>query len=279
MFPDAPYLWELFVFIGLVAGMAVFFRVAVREGMSGGARDFYFKLILVSVGAGMVFGMVFQFIYDLFENGAELFALYDSGEEAPGTTFLGGLLGGCVVFLIGNFAAAKPETRRECWIVLRAFAPALCAAHFFGRIGCFMAGCCYGEETHGFLGVWFPAGSYAAEEHNAGAAIRLLPTQLIEAAFLLALFCVCVKLIRDSFIIYLFSYGIFRFIIEFFRWDDRGSFLWQNVLSPSQIMSLAMLLCAGILLYVRMKYGRYPGKKPDPQSGSALSVNSSLEVD
>ena len=61
--------------------------------------------------------------------------------------------------------------------------PEIAIAQGFGRIGCFLAGCCYGRKTDSFLGVIFPEGSMAP------AGVKLLPTQLFMSAgdFLIAL--------------------------------------------------------------------------------------------
>ena len=83
-------------------------------------------------------------------------------------------------------------------------------AHGLGRVGCFLAGCCYGKETTSILGVTFPKGSTAyflyGPNHN------VLPTQLFEAIFLFILFIILFFMKKNQFITYLFSYGIFRFL-------------------------------------------------------------------
>ena len=81
------------------------------------------------------------------------------------------------------------------------------------------------------------------------------PTQLYEAAFLLILFAVCSYLLlkkqfRHNMTVYLIGYGIFRFLIEFIRGDDRGKLF--GLLSPSQFWSLGMVIL-GVLLYFGME--------------------------
>ncbi|NUM87830.1 MAG: prolipoprotein diacylglyceryl transferase [Bdellovibrionales bacterium] len=106
-------------------------------------------------------------------------------------------------------------------------------AHAFGRLGCFFAGCCYGKPTDSFFGVRFPNMLH-----------RVYPTQLFESLFLFLLFGVLYYLVFErrsyqAFAIYLFSYGVFRFGIEFIRGDHRGVFVGS--LSPSQTLSLVMV--------------------------------------
>ncbi len=139
---------------------------------------------------------------------------------------------------------------------------------FFGRLGCFLNGCCFGLHTDSFMGVHFPKGSAAfAELANAGVVDRakdmetpaLLPTQLFESFFSLALFLYLYLYLRkhkkyDGQIIVHFVtlYAVFRFVVEFFRNDNRGLFF--NMLSSSQIISLVMLAGAALLWHsVRRK--------------------------
>ena len=113
-------------------------------------------------------------------------------------------------------------------------------AHGFGRIGCFFAGCCYGVPTDSFLGVTFPGHSHAVH-----------PTMLYEAAFLFILFGVFTFLLfkydfKHNMSLYLVSYGIFRFLLEFIRGDHRGELL--GFISPSQTWS-ALMVVLGVALY------------------------------
>lgn len=148
---------------------------------------------------------------------------------------------------------------------------------FFGRIGCFLNGCCFGIETHSFLGVSFPKGSAAfAELANAGIVDRardvktppLLPTQLFESVFSLLLFFYLYFYLRkrkeyDGQVIlhFVILYAIFRFVIEFFRNDNRGIFF--NLLSSSQIISLVMIAVASLLWYSIRKKGVKDVSKAD----------------
>ena len=93
----------------------------------------------------------------------------------------------------------------------------------------------------------------------------MLPTQLFEAAFELMLFLLMVLLYKRlssyNLALYLTAYGIFRFVLEFYRGDSRGA--TGISLSPSQLMSL-ILLVAGvcILLYQKGIWPRRPATPP-----------------
>ena len=130
--------------------------------------------------------------------------------------------------------------------------PGVALAQGFGRLGCFMAGCCYGAETDSVLGVVFPAGSMAP------AGVKLWPTQLFSAVgdFILCviLLLLAQKKSRRGMILglYLAFYSVGRFIVEFFRNDARG---FVGALSTSQFISIFILAAAVLVLL-------YTGKRP-----------------
>ena len=135
-------------------------------------------------------------------------------------------------------------------------------AQGFGRIGCFLAGCCYGRPTDSVFGVVFP------EDSLAPAGIKLIPTQLISAVgdfaiaiILIILADVVFEKAKESSLkaktgfgmvsgdigcIYMFLYGIGRFLVEFLRNDVRGT---VGNLSTSQFISL-FIVAGSIILYV-----------------------------
>ncbi|MGI6711055.1 MAG: prolipoprotein diacylglyceryl transferase [Bacilli bacterium] len=188
--------------------------------------------ILIVIAISLVFAylgaILFDALFHFIETG--IFKLY-------GLTFFGGLFFGIISFLILSKFILKEE-KGNILNLLNLFTPPILIAHAIGRLGCFMAGCCYGIETNSFLGVHFP---YLEE------GVKVLPTQLFESLFLVSLFIVLKYLVKKKeFIIYAISYGIFRFLIEFLRGDDRGSFIF---ISPSQALSL-VLIGFGIALIV-----------------------------
>jgi phosphatidylglycerol:prolipoprotein diacylglycerol transferase len=142
-------------------------------------------------------------------------------------------------------------------------APAIALGLFFGRIGCFFNGCCYGKPTTSALGVVFPRGGSTwraqLDAHLIGpaqAALPVHPTQLYEAFGCVLLFAVLYFAItrrthRQGDVIagLLVGYGVLRSLIEIFRDDDRGVlFGW---LSTSQIISAPLIALGVYLLLTR----------------------------
>lgn len=125
-------------------------------------------------------------------------------------------------------------------------------AQGFGRIGCFLAGCCYGRETDSCLGVVFPAGSIAP------AGVKVLPTQLFSSAGDFAIMAFLLwhykrrKYVGDTGFLYMLLYGIGRFFIEMLRNDNRGA---VGALSTSQFISIFIVTAALLLFWNNRKRG------------------------
>ena len=157
-----------------------------------------------------------------------------------GITFAGGIITGIIMFFIVFPLGMKFDKNRAINYMDQVVIGIL-IAHCFGRIGCFLAGCCYGKETDFFLGIYYS---------EAGTVVH--PTQLYEAAFLLISFFVLFFFIKKHHTeLYLISYGIFRILIELLRGDDRGASPF-GFLTPSQFMSLVMIT-GGILIFFLRK--------------------------
>jgi phosphatidylglycerol:prolipoprotein diacylglycerol transferase len=123
----------------------------------------------------------------------------------------------------------------------------------FGRMGCLLAGCCFGKETHGAAGLVFPSDSPASEwqsKHGllASKLLRSLPvhpTQIYESAAALVIAAFCLFYVQGRkrydgqvFFTFVALYAVLRFVIEMFRSDDRGGLLG---LSTSQLIGVALL--------------------------------------
>lgn len=161
-----------------------------------------------------------------------------------GATFLGGLFTG-----VATFAAGIRLSHQRLFPVLCMLVPAVPLAHAFGRIGCFLGGCCYGTPAPVWIGVVYPPGSEAYARFGAQ---PLYPTQLFEAALDLLLFWILIRRtpFRHRPAIYLIGYGAGRFLLEFLRADARGELL--PGLSPSQWLGVVMMIL-GLCLWRGMR--------------------------
>lgn len=136
-----------------------------------------------------------------------------------GIVYYGGLIGGTLATIV--YARVR---KMNFFQLADLMMPSLALAHAFGRLGCFMNGCCYGAACALSWGVEFPASTVAAWGPDAPVG-AVHPTQLYEAAFLFYL-CVSLMLIDrtkrfegQTFASYALLYSLFRFIVEFWRGD------------------------------------------------------------
>lgn len=192
----------------------------------------------------IIFGFIFSI---LFQNLFFYIASPDDFKFSTAMTFYGGVIAGIITYILVYvlfYRKKYPTLLKEMSII----APAcITIAHGFGRLGCFFNGCCYGIPTSSPIGVTFPHLDHA-----------VIPTNLIEAIFLiilsLILFFLAIKhKNKFCFSIYLITYGIFRFVIEFYRGDDRGAFI--EGLSPSQFWSILYFVAGvSLLIYIILKH-------------------------
>lgn len=150
-----------------------------------------------------------------------------------GFVFYGGLI--FSLLFLGLYKILKlPLTVQTLWAML----PAVTLGHAIGRIGCLLAGCCYGNVTD----LWWGIELHGAHRH---------PTQALESLglFILAFFLLKARASLKSFALYFIGYGILRFAIEILRGDEiRG--LW-GPLTPSQWISLVMILGGSTLIFIK----------------------------
>ena len=166
---------------------------------------------------------------------------------------LGYAFGGLVFYggLIGAFLGLLRYSRHfkvPMMGFIDLYAPFIPLVHGFGRIGCFMAGCCYGIEYHGFGAVQFPFNPLVPEL----SLVTRFPVQLLEAGLNFIMSGILFYLMTKRKMktgqmlgIYLLYYTVARYLLELLRGDlIRGKI---GVLSTSQIISL-LLLPIGIYL-------------------------------
>lgn len=230
-------LYGLCIAVGVLCAVLILFKFA-KGKIKDSFIDFLFYNGIVAIAIGFCVATLFQDVYNYVKYPEKGF------EFGTGMTFIGGLIGGVVSFLTGYFIFRKKLDGRLIDII--SLLPAcIIIAHAFGRIGCFFAGCCYGKPTDSFLGVTFPGMKHPVH-----------PTQLYESAFLFVLFAVCILLylkkgFKHNLSLYLLAYGVFRFLNEFLRGDDRGAYILG--MPPSQFWSIVMVV-ASVAVYFLLEY-------------------------
>ncbi len=220
----------------IVAYLVAEFRVK-RKGLS---VDTCFNMAAFAAVGGMLGAKLMYYIVEIKNIIANPRLLLDF---ANGFVVYGGIIGGSIACFI--YAKVKKLDVLK-WFDL--IIPQIAIAQGFGRIGCLMAGCCYGRETTSACHIVFTHSHFAPNN------VWLYPTQIMSAAgnflnFLLLVFVID-RLFKNrrgivtSF--FLIFYSIGRFVIEIFRGDLERGFVGS--LSTSQFISI-FILAAGIAMF------------------------------
>jgi phosphatidylglycerol:prolipoprotein diacylglycerol transferase len=172
-----------------------------------------------------------------------------------GGVFYGGLIGAIAVGYL-----LMRRYKLPWWKTADACAPGIALGNFFGRQGCFAAGCCWGKPTTHAWGVKFT--ELGHEITGVPIDSSLHPTQLYESFSMLIVFFFLLWLHKRKrfsgqvILLYALLYSLIRFVIEFFRDDPRGDILGLTTLtglSTSQIISVIVGIGALALLITRWR--------------------------
>lgn len=221
-------------------------EINTRLPKAGNMLDF----TIVAVLFGVLGGKLLYLIPNIHEVGRmNIIELINSG-----FVIYGGIIGG--TFGAYLYCKVKKLDVIACFDIA---VPFLALAQGFGRIGCFMAGCCYGRVTTSAIGLVFKSEFSQAEPLG----VPLVPTQLISSFGNFVIFIVLFILSRKTnkkgiaFSAYMLLYSVGRFIIEFYRGDRIRGFVGN--LSTSQFISI-FVFAAGIItmfLVCRAKNNQY----------------------
>ena len=229
------YSYGVLLAAAYLAGLQMAVVRARRAGLDAAkVMDFGIYLIIAALVGAKLMLVVVDFSY-FRQNPRELLSL-----ARAGGVFYGGLI---AAVLVGLWLVRKYKL--PVWTTGDLMAPGIALGHVIGRMGCLLAGCCYGRPTNVPWAITFkdPA---AAINVGTPLGIPLHPTQLYDAGAELIILAILLatekrgnKFPGRTFWGYLVLYAISRFIIEFFRGDDRG--MAFNVISTSQIVSAAIV--------------------------------------
>jgi len=235
--------YGVMLLIGLGLGLFLARRRALRVGLDGDrVVDLGLWLVLGGLAGAKLLLVITEPSYVTSLRG--LWAL-----ARAGGVFYGGLLGALLALVI-----LLRRHRLNFFAVADVLAPSVALGHFFGRLGCFAAGCCYGGPCQRPWAVVF-SDPHAAEISGTPLGVPLHPVQLYEAAFNLANYAflswVFARRPRGAeglvFGAYLAVYGAARFVLEYFRGDPDRRFLFDGLLSTSQAIAL-VAVPAGLAL-------------------------------
>jgi phosphatidylglycerol:prolipoprotein diacylglycerol transferase len=177
-----------------------------------------------------------------------------------GLTFYGGIVAGTAAGLIAARRMGLP-----IWTTADALAPSVALGTMFGRVGCFLNGCCYGRPTSLPWGVTYPPDSFAGLEFGD---VPIHPSQLYFALAGLLMFTALwamrkrVVIRGQLFWIFILMFTVVRIVLDFTRAYEPTAVLAHLGgldVTESQLTSLAMALF-GALMLVRLKRAAAAGK-------------------
>jgi phosphatidylglycerol:prolipoprotein diacylglycerol transferase len=240
--PITLYTYGLFLALGFIAGL---YTARHEAGLLGENPDTVSDIVFYLIIFGVIGGRFFYVLTNIdtfIKNPLSVFEIWKGG-----LVFYGGF-----IFSIITVWLYTRIKKISLWKYADILAPGLAIGHAVGRIGCLMAGCCYGRECHQPWAITF-------HNHDSLAPLNipLHPTQIYEVIGNLFIFAALMlfrkkkQLDGQVFWIYVFMYGVMRFIIEIFRGDDRGDYFF-GVISVSQSIGILMI-CASVFMHFYMR--------------------------
>lgn len=255
--PLTIHSYGLMIALGVLAAFFLAERRAKKQGLNSDAIS---SIVFWCVLGGIIGGKVLFWLTQIPAILADpSFLLHSLGD---GFVIYGSILGGIATLLI--YCRIH---RMAALTYFDLLIPCVALAQGFGRIGCFLAGCCYGVEAHNALCVTFPADSFAPS------GIPLVPTQLISSALnfihfgILSAFSKRKTADGQVVALYLMLYSAGRFALEFFRGDiARGN---VGPLSTSQFIGIFLFLAGVILYFLTLRNQR---KRAEPVLDESLRL-------
>ncbi len=230
------YSYGFMLALGVAVSLILVARQARKKGID---EEVVLDLAIISVLAGLIGARLFYvFVYDWDYYRLNLLQILDFRNE--GLVWYGALILGLLVAL-----AYIKIKRLPFWEITDLFAPYLALGYAFGRIGCFLNGCCFGIPTTVPWGMIFP-GLGLIPRH---------PTQLYSAFLSLVLFVYLLRLYPrrrftgQVFLTYVIGYALLRFGIEFFR---ENLIVWAQF-TIAQVVAAAIVIIAGAIYWYRSR--------------------------
>jgi phosphatidylglycerol:prolipoprotein diacylglycerol transferase len=235
--------YGILLVLGMLAGLWIVTRQARKAGL---VPETITDMAVYAIIAGLIGAKVLLLIVEwpfYSHNPRELLSLFQSGG-----VFYGGLLGAIPV----AFWYARRH-QLDGWRTADVLAPGVVVGQAVGRIGCFMAGCCYGKPTNVAWAVTF-TDLYANRNVGTPLDTPLHPTQIYESAACFLILGILLWMApRKKFhgqvvLAYVFLYAVARYVIEFYRGDAIRGFVLGGRLSTSQGIAVLLVVAAAIVL-------------------------------
>jgi phosphatidylglycerol:prolipoprotein diacylglycerol transferase len=236
--PLTIYTYGLFLAMGFFVSLLITIKIGKREGIATQQiMDMGFIVILSALIGSRSMYVVMNLSHYL-DNPLDILKIWQGG-----LVFSGG-----VVLAIATMLWYSRQHHLSLWQIGDLWAPAVAMGQGIGRIGCFMAGCCYGRPTDLRFGVVFTHPDALAPLN-----VPLHPTQIYSAIGGFTIFLILLWLYYKRrfegqvFLWFLILHSTARLLMERFRGDDRGILL-NSSMSITQFVTILLLVAAGLTL-------------------------------
>lgn len=233
------YSYGFMIALGILAAFLITLRMSRKFGLKSEDLSTLFMWVFLAAFIG---GKLFFYLEDFshyLQNPSEMLRI-----AGGGFVFYGSLIFAIPVII---WWLNKQKIPVRPFMDILAFAGPV--VHSFGRVGCFLAGCCHGKVCHNYLGVTF------TDPHSMARPLHtpLYPTQLFDIALNL-LILVAVFALRKKqqfegqlFLLYLLMYAVGRSVVEEFRGDEARGFVFEGLLSHSQFIAIIIVAVVGMV--------------------------------
>ena len=222
--------------------------------------DIMFNIAVIGIIAGIIGAKLLYWIVELKNIIADPSFMLRT--MTSGFVIYGGLIFGVLAPMVYMVFIKKQTFLDKMDIAVGSIA----LAQAFGRIGCFLAGCCFGKEIpegawYSFIGMTFPATAFT----EAPAGVALIPTQLISSGLnlvnfvFLTLYASHERFRGETSCLYMMLYAVGRFLVEFLRGDTVRGFV--GTLSTSQFISIIIFVVGAALWVILLKKNGAPLRK------------------
>lgn len=232
--------YGILITVGIIAGIAIAYFRAKHYGLTkNDLYDLGFLVIIVGIlGARITY--ILSHIDHFLANPGEILSL-----QMSGLAFIG-----IIIFNIPAVWIFAKLRKLDFWRIVDLAAPSIAIGYFFGRLGCFMNGCCYGPEsaTCGII----------MKDIN----LPMFPTQLVNALLAIIIFAVLYYLATRKtfykgwlFVMFLYMYSLSSFATEFFRADQGHQPIFGTPLNAAQWGDILAIIVA-VLIHLWLRKGK-----------------------
>ena len=246
--------------LAFFAGFCIALINARREGIPADRIfDIFFYIVISGLLGAKLLHLIVEWRHYSQNPGEILFALFR----------LGGVYYGGLILAIAVSFFFLWRWKLSIWAMSDYLAPGLALGLSIARWGCFFAGCCFGKACNLPWAIVY-TDKYTNQSVGTPLGYKLHPAPIYESIAAFTIFVILMIVVRkrsfdgETISLFLILNGIERFLIEFLRADERG-YVFNGLLTTSQLVSLCIIPLGIILFIILMKRGKsLPGKMKAP---------------